>query len=224
MIIYGKRVFYYVLEKHSNLVKSIILSKNLDKKEFAKLLKFGKKIEKIDNKRAQALSKNSNHQGYFLDIEFNPVDGSYKNSNFILILDKITDMGNIGAIVRTAYSLGVDLIVVTGIKDLKLEAVIRSSAGAFLDMPIKVEQNILDVINEVKMLDFKLVGADMNGKSKLDYKGKIALIMGNEGEGLSGKVKSKLDDILSIDMKREFDSLNVSVAAGILIDRISNGI
>jgi 23S rRNA (guanosine2251-2'-O)-methyltransferase len=222
MIVYGKRIFYYILETHLEIVNSIILSKNLDKKEFNKLLKFGKKIDKVDNKKAQALSKNSNHQGYFLDITFSPQEISYKDSKFVLMMDSITDVGNIGAIIRTAYSLGVDLIVITGIKDLKFDSIIRSSAGAAIDMPIKLANSILDEINELKMAGFKIVGADMNGEGSLSELNKVALIMGNEGEGINNRVKSKLDHTLSIDMKREFDSLNVSVAAGILIDRINS--
>ena len=222
MIVYGKRIFYYILERHLEIVNRIVLSKNLDKKEFSKLLKFGKKIDKVDNKKAQALSKNSNHQGYFLDIEFTPQEITYKDANFILVMDSITDVGNIGAIIRTAYSLGVDLVIITGIKDLKFDAIIRSSAGAAIDMPIKVADSILDEINNLKTGGFKIIGADMNGESSLSNIEKVALIMGNEGEGLSNRVKSKLDYSLSIDMKRSFDSLNVSVAAGILIDRINN--
>ena len=224
MIVYGKRIFYYILENHKKMVKEIILSKKLDKKEFAKLQKFNIPIKIADNKKAQALSKNGNHQGYFLDIEFTPKESkNIKELKSVLILDNITDMGNIGAIVRTAYSFGVDTVIITGIAELKWEQVIRMSAGAAMDMPILVIKNILDVINDLKTNKFTIVGADMNGKHSIEKKEKIALIMGSEGEGLSQKVKNKLDEIISIDMKRKFDSLNVSVASGILMDRIFNG-
>ena len=224
MIVYGKRIFYYILENHREIVKEIILSKKLDKKEFAKLQKFNIPIKIADNKKAQALSKNGNHQGYFLDIDFTPKESkNIKELKSVLILDNITDMGNIGAIIRTAYSFGIDTIIVTGISELKWEQVIRMSAGAALDMPILVIKNILDVINDLKTNKFTIVGADMNGKHSTQKKEKIALIMGSEGEGLSKKVKNKLDEIISIEMKRNFDSLNVSVAAGILMDRIFNG-
>jgi len=90
-------------------------------------------------------------------------------------------------------------------------------------MPILTIRNILDVINDLKTNGFIIVGADMNGKHSISLKEKTALIMGSEGEGLSKRVKNKLDEVISIEMKREFDSLNVSVAAGILMDRIFNG-
>ena len=221
MIVYGKRIFYYILENHINLVNEIILSKKLPNKEFNNLKKFNLPIKIVDNKKAQSLAKGGNHQGYFLDINFTPnYITSLKEVNSLLVLDNLTDMGNIGAIIRTAYSLGIDGVVITGIKDVKFENIIRMSAGSAIDMPILVKQNILDVINDLKTNGFKLIGADMNGKEEINKTNKMALIVGSEGEGLSKKVKSKLDEIVSIKMKREFDSLNVSVATGILIDRI----
>jgi len=224
MIVYGKRIFYYILENHRNIVKEIILSKKLDKKEFAKLQKLNIKITIADNKKAQSLARGGNHQGYFLDIDFIPKTKNITQLKSVVVLDNITDMGNIGAIVRSAYSFGIDEVIVTGINELKWESVIRMSAGAAVDMPILVVKNILDVINELKMAGFRIVGADMNGEYsiKLDDD-KVALVMGSEDRGLSKRVKSKLDEVVSIKMKRNFDSLNVSVASAILIDRIWNG-
>jgi 23S rRNA (guanosine2251-2'-O)-methyltransferase len=219
MIVYGKRVVEYLTENHPEKIKKILLSKNLSKNELKKYKKF--QIKKIDNKEAQKLSKNGNHQGIFAIIDFEEKDYEI-NGEKILVLDNVTDMGNIGAIVRTSYALGMDLLIITGIKELKWDRVIRTSAGAAMDMKIKVFRNILELINVLKTKNYKIVGADTEGKCKIDKKGKIALIMGSEGEGLSKRVKEKLDEKLSIQMKRNFDSLNVAVAAGILIDRITN--
>ena len=226
MIVYGKRVFYYILKNHRNIVNEIILSKKLDQKEFAKLQKLNIPIKIADNKKAQSLAKGGNHQGYFLDIHFSPQEVNVKELKSVVVLDKVTDMGNIGAIVRTAYSFGIDALVVGGVSQLKWEQVIRMSAGAGLDLPIMVTNNILEFLNQLKTNDFLIVGADMDGEHSLneaEKSRKIALIMGSEGEGLSNRVKKKVDKILSIEMKREFDSLNVSVASAILMDRIWNG-
>ncbi len=219
MIVYGKRVVEYIIQKHPDIVKEILISKKLSKNEFKKFNKF--KVKFIDNKLAQKLSKNGNHQGFFAKIEFIPQEWDIIGDK-ILILDSVTDMGNIGAITRTAYALGIDLLIITGIKDLKWDRIIRTSAGAALDMKIVTFQHILELINILKTKGYHLIGADLGGKCRPSKKEKIALIMGNEGEGLSKKVKEKLDEILTIHMKRDFDSLNVSVAAGILIDRITN--
>ncbi|WP_456478951.1 23S rRNA (guanosine(2251)-2'-O)-methyltransferase RlmB [Nautilia sp.] len=218
MTVYGKRVIEYIIQKHSDIVKELLIAKKLDKKELNKLKKF--KINFIDNKTAQKITRNGNHQGYIAKIEFEPKVWDITGKK-IVILDNVTDMGNIGAIIRTSYALGIDLLIITGIKDLKWSHIIRTSAGAALDMKILSYKNILELVNILKTKGYVITGADMGGECKIKAE-KIALILGNEGEGIRKKVKEKLDKTLSIEMKNGFDSLNVSVAAGILIDRITN--
>jgi 23S rRNA (guanosine2251-2'-O)-methyltransferase len=218
MIVYGKRVVEYIVKYHPEIVKEVLISKKIDKKTLKTFKQF--KIQFIDNKKAQKLSQNGNHQGFFVKIEFSPKEWEIIG-NKILILDNVTDMGNIGAITRTAFALGIDLLIITGIKELKWPQLIRTSAGAAIDMKILTFHNILELLNILKTKNYTLIGADLNGECKIEQKEKIALIMGNEGEGLNKRVKSKLDKILTIKMKN-FNSLNVSVAAGILIDRIVN--
>ena len=218
MIVYGKRVVEYIINKHPNIIKEILISKKISKDKLNRLKKF--KINFIDNKLAQKLSKNQNHQGFFAKIEFEPIKWEIVGDK-ILVLENITDMGNIGAIVRTAYALGVDLVIVTGINNLKWPQIIRTSSGAAIDMKIVVYKNILELINILKTKNYLIVGANLDGEYKVKVK-KIALILGNENSGLSKRVKQKLDKKLTIKMKNNFNSLNVSVAAGILIDRITN--
>jgi len=217
--VYGKRVVEYIINKHPEMVKEILISKKLNKTELKKLKKF--KINFIDNKLAQKISHNQNHQGYFAKIDFTPKEYEIIGEK-IVVLDNITDMGNIGNIVRTSYALGIDLVIITGIKELKWPQLIRSSAGAAIDMKIITFFNILELVNVLKTKGYKIIGADMNGKCRVDTASKTALILGSEGEGLSKRVKEKLDDIITIEMKRDFDSLNVASAAAILIDRITN--
>ncbi len=145
-----------------------------------------------------------------------------KQNNFIVVLDGLTDVGNIGAITRTAYALGVDGIIAAGVKSLNESGVIRTSSGAMLDMPFSLYPNSLDLANELKQSGYALIGATMNGTDLKKYgtitkDDKVALFLGSEGEGLSNKIISKLDLKVSIGMENNFDSLNVSVAAGILI-------
>ena len=227
MIIYGKQLFLYILKKYPNKLLKVRLSKKCDQKLFNKIKNVCTDVSLVDNKKAQALSRGGNHQGFIADIEdlyfkdFKDV----KSSNLLLILQGITDVGNIGAIVRSAYAFGVDAIVISGIKSINLEAVIRSSSGAVFEMPIVLEPNTLDLMNELKQIGFRLYGADMNGKNVKDIKftSKMALMMGSEGQGIPSKIRLKLDEIVSIKMAREFDSLNVSAATAILCDRIFNG-
>ena len=223
MIVYGKQIVFYILEKHSKLIKEIFLTKDIEPKLFRKFTDVGVKIIRPDNKKAQALAKGGNHQGFLLKIkpyDFASLD-EIKNKDFILILDGLNDVGNIGAIIRTAYALGVDGLIVSGMKNLNVAPVVRTSSGAMLDMPISVIPNCNDLMNELKQLNFTRVGANMDGVEvstlKRSHGQKIALFLGNEGDGLSGKVKKRLDLSVSINMSNDFDSLNVSVAAGILI-------
>lgn len=224
MIIYGKQIVLHVLDKHPHLIEEVLFSKEIDKKIFSKFLKLGKKVIRLDNKKAQALAQGGNHQGFFLRLkEFEYSDISeIKEKNFILVLDGLTDVGNIGAIARSAYSLGVDAIVASNVKTLNNSGLIRTSSGAMLDIPFALYPNTLDLANELKQCGFALIGATMDGTDlkkygKIDESDKVALFLGSEGKGLSKKVEKKLDLKVSIGMQHDFNSLNVSVAAGILI-------
>lgn len=226
MVVYGKRIAEYLLQKHANKIQKIYLAKEIDKKLFGAFSRLSVPLVRVDCKKAQALARGGNHQGILLEInEITPLKFSeIKQLNFVLVLCGISDVGNLGAIFRSAYVLGVGGIVICGISNLKQEGVIRSSAGAFFDMPFCLNFNVLNVINELKFAGFRLYGSALNGVKAADFKhNKIALFMGEEGEGLGARVLKAMDENLTISHKREFDSLNVSVASAILIDRILNG-
>jgi 23S rRNA (guanosine2251-2'-O)-methyltransferase len=224
MLIYAKQPIYYLINHHPQKIKTLYLAKELDKKEYSRLMKMGFEVKRIPHEAAQKMSKNANHQGFLAEVE------DYKLSNyqdffdkkFILVLAGLTDVGNIGAIIRSAYALGVDGVIVSGIKKLAIEPVLRTSTGALFDMPLAVEHNIFNVLNDFKMSGFASYGADMGGVDirKADIKEKRVLVLGNEGEGLSKRLVSKLDHVVSIEMAHDFDSLNVSVAGAILMDRM----
>jgi len=223
MIVYGKQIVFYILEKHPKMIKQIFLTKEIDKKLFNKFMDVGAKIVRPDNKKAQALAKGGNHQGFLLDIdefEFAHMK-DVKKSDFVVVLDGLSDVGNIGAIVRSCYAMGVDSVIISGLKNFYAAPIVRTSSGAMLDMPIAISYNSYDLANELKQVGFSLVGADMDGYEVKDIQReknqKIALFLGNEGDGLSNKLKKKLDLKVAINMENDFDSLNVSVAAGILI-------
>jgi len=227
MIIYGKQVCLHALKNYENKIEKVYQTKlSILPKELLK--KYGSKIKTIENKWAQKMAKGGNHQGIIVELEDIEVPdiSSVKKSNFILLLDGLTDVGNIGAIIRTAYALGVEAVVASGVKQLNYEAIARTSSGASLDLIPIVLQNPLDLINELKQLEFKLYGADLDGKplSNATFQEKRVLVLGSEDRGISKRVKSKLDNVYKIEMAREFDSLNVSAAAAIFIYRMSNGV
>ncbi len=224
MLIYAKQPIYYLINKYPQKIKKLYLAKEIEKKEYSRLMKMGFEIKRIPNEAAQKMCKNASHQGFLAEVDainLQPYDFFFEKK-FVLILSGLTDIGNIGAIVRSAYALGVNAIVACGVKSLPLEHIVRTSTGALYDMPFAIENNIHDVLNDFKMSGFTSYGADMSGQdireTRIDKK--KVLVLGSEGEGLSARVISKLDCPVSIKMKHDFDSLNVSVAAGILMDRM----
>ena len=224
MLIYGKQPIYYILQNHPKLVSKLYLAKDIDKKEYSKLMKYDFEVKRIPSDAADKMCKSSNHQGFLAEIEdfsLAPFK-TFLNKDFVVILSSVTDVGNIGAIVRSAYAFGVDGIVATGVKQLSFEPIMRSSSGALCDMPFSVVTNLYDVINDLKMSGFKIYGATMDGEDIRDIKPaeKRAIILGSEGEGLPLKAVARLDEKISIKMENGFDSLNVSVAGAILMDRM----
>ena len=206
MIIYGKQVCFYALEHKEEEIQTVYVAKKgiLPQPLFHK---YHDKIKFLEPKWAQAMAKGGNHQGIL--VEINP---------FV----QTTDVGNIGAIVRSAYALGAGAIIASGVKQLNFAAIARTSAGALLDMPFMVSDNILDNINELKQVGYHFYGASMDGEAVqgCSFAPKRVLVMGSEDKGLSKKVLSKIDTTVSITMQHAFDSLNVSAAAAILIHRM----
>ena len=224
MLIYGKQPCYYIIDNYPQKIRTLYLAKELEKKEYSRFMKMGYEVKRIPPNAAQSMCKGGSHQGFLAEVDDIKLV-SYKdffNYDFVLVLSSLTDVGNIGAIVRTAYALGVDAIIACGVKKLPLEAIVRTSTGALFDMPFALEQNIHTVLNDLKTSGFTTYGADMGGKDIRDISAssKKALFLGSEGDGLTARVSSKLDEVVSIEMTHQFDSLNVSVAGAILIDRL----
>jgi 23S rRNA (guanosine2251-2'-O)-methyltransferase len=223
MIIYGKQVCLYALEHHDSRVKTVYLAKKglLSQALFDHCKP---RIKFLENKWAQSMSRGGNHQGILLEMaDFEQSSFSQiKKSDFIVILDGLTDVGNIGAIVRSAYALGADAVIAAGVRQLNFAAITRTSSGALLDMPFMIAENILDIFNELHQLGFVSYGASMEGEAiqTKSFAPKRVLVLGSEGEGLSKKARSRVKEMVSIEMKHRFDSLNVSAAAAILIHRM----
>ena len=229
MIIYGKQVVLYILQNFPQMIEEVILSKEIDQKLFNRFRKLNVPVIKADNKKAQALCRGGNHQGFLLRLkEYSFAQLSdVKNLSYLVVLDGLSDVGNIGAICRSAYALGAGALIVSNVKSLNIEGIVRTSSGAALSLPIVHFANIADIVNELKQAGYSLIGADINGKELKSFshaeQKKLALFLGSEGEGLSGKVLKKLDHKVSIKMSNSFDSLNVSVAAGILMHELFSG-
>ncbi|MDD2231915.1 MAG: 23S rRNA (guanosine(2251)-2'-O)-methyltransferase RlmB [Sphaerochaetaceae bacterium] len=144
-----------------------------------------------------------------------PDDGA-----LVLILDGITDPHNIGAILRSCDQFGCGLLVVPQRRSASVnETVLRISSGAARYVPIATVVNLIREIDTLKENGFWVYGSDMNGTSasEIKFAKRTAIVMGSEGDGMSRLVASTCDQIVSIPMQGHIDSLNVSVAAGILM-------
>ena len=138
---------------------------------------------------------------------------------FVILLDGIEDPHNLGAIIRTANLAGAHGVIIPKRRAVGLTAIVaKTSAGALNYTPVAKVTNLKQTMEELKEKGIWFVGADMGGETMydLDLKGPIGLVIGNEGEGISKLVKEHCDFIASIPMKGEIDSLNASVAAGVL--------
>lgn len=232
MIIYGKQVCILALEQHATKIKTIYVAKTASKGKGVLpnelFHKFHDKIKFLEEKWAQSMSKGGNHQGILVEMdEFEQASlDEIKDSSFVVVLDGLTDVGNIGAIVRSAYALGADSVVVSGVKQINFASIARSSSGALLDMPLMLTHNVLDLFNELGQLGFTFYGASMEGKNiqDIEFDKKRVLVLGSEGKGISKRLTTKLNKKVSIEMKHAFDSLNVSAAAAILIHRMGYAI
>ena len=185
-------------------------------------------VKFVAKDRLDAMSQTGKHQGVIASMaayDYATVEDILENarrkgeSPFIFILDNIEDPHNLGAIIRTANLAGAHGVIIPKNRAAGLTAVVaRTSAGALNYTPVAKVTNIAKTIEELKKEGIWFVCADMDGEMMyhLDLKGAIGLVIGNEGNGVSRLVKEKCDFIASIPMKGDIDSLNASVAAGVL--------
>ena len=185
-------------------------------------------IKYVPMERLDQLSETGKHQGviaYAAAYEYAEVEDILKNARdkgeepFIFLLDNIEDPHNLGAIIRTANLAGAHGVIIPKRRAVGLTATVaKTSAGALNYTPVAKVTNLAATIDELKKEGLWFVCADMGGESmyRLNLKGPIGLVIGNEGEGVSRLVKEKCDYIASIPMKGDIDSLNASVAAGVL--------
>jgi TrmH family RNA methyltransferase len=155
----------------------------------------------------------------------------FKDSNIILALDAIRDPGNVGTLIRTADAFGIDGVILSSdTVELYNPKVVRSTMGSIFHLPIFDEVDLEKIIPQLKKRNFKIYGTDVrDGKDldKLDYSGstgpteKICLLIGNEAEGLNKNLLDLLDEIIRIPIFGRAESLNASVAGGILLYEIT---
>ena len=185
-------------------------------------------IKYVARERLDQLSETGKHQGviaYAAAYEYVQVEDILEKARekgeppFLILLDNIEDPHNLGAIIRTANLAGAHGVIIPKNRAVGLTATVaRTSAGALNYTPVARVTNLARTIEELKKEGLWFVCADMDGTMMydLDLKGPIGLVIGNEGEGVGKLVREKCDMVASIPMKGQIDSLNASVAAGVL--------
>lgn len=186
-------------------------------------------VKEVDKKKLDLMCGGAVHQGVAAIAaikEYSTVDDifelaeSRKEPPFIIVLDEIEDAHNLGAIIRTAECAGAHGIIIPKRRAVGLNYTVgKTSAGAYEYMPVARVTNIPTVLDELKERGCWIYGADMDGTvyAENDLKGAAALVIGSEGNGLGRLVREKCDVILSLPMCGRINSLNASVAAGILM-------
>lgn len=230
MYIYGKNVVYEKL-KSDDLVKEAFVFKKFNDQEIINLLKMKKIDIKWVDKYQLDKMVNGLHQGIILnvlDFETVSLDNILNNDSkypLIVMLDHLEDPHNFGAIIRSCEALGVDGIIIPNDRAVDINGtVIKTSAGAIQYMKIAKVSNLVNTIKVLKDKGYWIIGTDMNGTSYNDmkYDMPICLVIGNEGKGMSRLVKESCDYVVSIDMVGKTNSLNASVATGIMMAKIQN--
>ncbi len=190
-------------------------------------------IKDVDKRKLDAISAGANHQGVAANVpahEYSSVEDilSYAEEKgeapFIIICDEIEDSHNLGAIIRTAEACGVHGIIIPKRRSAGLNFIVaKTSCGALEYMRVARVGNLAQTIDELKKKNIWVYAADMDGQrwDKTDYSGGVALVVGNEGSGIGRLIKEKCDVTVSLPMLGHINSLNASVASGIIMYEIA---
>lgn len=215
MLIYGKNVTNEYLKTGKKINKTYLLDNYEENSNLPN-------IERVNKMQMDKLVK-ANTQGIVLDIdyEYSKLEEiTNKENPLIVILDHLEDPHNLGAIIRTCEAAGVDGIIIPENRSVSVNStVVHTSAGSIFNMKIVKVVNLRQTITKLKKEGFWFIGTDMEGTDykEIDYKGKTCIIIGSEGFGMSRIISEECDYKASIKMNGKVNSLNASVAAGIII-------
>ena len=199
----------------------------------AKCRDIGVVIKEVDRKKLDFICGGAAHQGvaaYAASHEYANMEDVFALADergekpFIIICDELEDPHNLGAILRTAEATGAHGVIIPKRRNASLSYVVgKASAGAVEYVPVVRVANIAQTIDELKEKGIWFYAADMDGQDwcSVDYDGGVGLVIGSEGRGISRLVKEKCDFIVSMPMKGRINSLNASVAAGVLMYEVA---
>ena len=221
MYVYGKNVANEIINDTKKIRRAFISNK-FDDKFIISILKRNNIQIKFMEKKLMDKMVDGLHQGIIFEIEdyeYYDIDEIIEN-DLIIILDHLEDPHNFGAIIRTCEAAGVKGIIIPKDRSVSVNStVMKVSTGALENVKVCQVTNLGQTIDYLKKKGFWIVGTDMEGTNyrEIDYSGKTGIIIGNEGKGMGDLITKKCDFIASIPMKGSINSLNASVAAGIII-------
>lgn len=214
MLVYGPNVLKELAKKQIKIVYST-------RKDIIKFCQDNK--IKYLNKDNSFLNKicNKNHQGVVIEVyDYNYYTFEDIAGDFIVILDHLEDPHNFGAIIRSCVAAGIKSIIIPKDRAVKVtDTVMKTSAGMLNHIKVIMVTNIVETIKKLQKKGYFVYAADMQGNDykKVNYSAKKVLVIGNEGSGVSFLVKKTSDELIKIPLCNICESLNASVAAGILI-------
>ncbi|MBN2568904.1 MAG: 23S rRNA (guanosine(2251)-2'-O)-methyltransferase RlmB [Deltaproteobacteria bacterium] len=239
LTIYGVHPVMEAIESGDGKIEKIVIAKERPGKDIQQIIgiasRQGIPVIFEDREYADGLARCRNHQGVICLIrkfQYTPIDNilsspdEENDTRLILLLDCIEDPQNLGSLIRTGHCFGVKGVIIPEDRTSPVTpAVIKASAGSALHTPIARVVNIAKAIDRLQKEGFWIYGADaVSGSAfdSFDYEGSVGLVMGSEKKGIRPLVKKKCDFLISVPMSGRLDSLNVSVAAGIIIHEIAS--
>lgn len=223
MYLYGKNVIKELIANNKKINKVYIYKNFNDEILLSDIKKLNISINYMEKYELDKLA-NGLHQGIIVsvpDYKYANIDDFINNENaHVVILDHIEDPHNFGAIIRTCEAAGIDGIIIPKNRTVEVNSTVaKVSVGALERVKIACVTNLNRTIKEMKEKGYWIVGTDMKGTpyDQIDYSGKIGIIIGNEGKGMSRIITESCDFVATIPMIGKINSLNASVSAGIII-------
>ena len=223
MLIYGRNVCEVALKENVK-IRKIYLQEGFSDKKLLNMIENDKLKPTYLLKRKMDDLVNGIHQGIIFDVsdyKYADIDKLLGENKFVVMLDHLEDVHNLGAIIRTCEAAGVDAIIIPENREVLVNgSVIKTSAGCAYQMDIVKVVNLARTIDYLKSNNYWVVGTSLDTDldyREVDYSGNICLVIGNEGKGISDLVKKNCDFLVKIPMKGKVTSLNASVSTGIII-------
>jgi len=225
MIIYGRKpALEYLINKKDQINQIYLLEGFNDQKILDLIQKTNFSVKYLNKKQIHELAK-GNHQGIIIDVADKKISSLNElitdEPNLVVLLDHIEDPHNLGAIIRTCEAAGVKYVIIPKDRAAGIDGVVtKTSAGAINNTNVVMVSNLAQTIEKLKKVGYWVVGTTMQTDlcySDHDYSGKTVIVIGNEGKGMSNIVSKACDFMVHIPMHGKINSLNASVAAGIVI-------